>query len=142
MIAIASDHGGYNLKVKIIEHLTEKGLEVKDYGCYSTDSCDYPDMVRPAAQAVASGEAERGIVICTTGIGVSIVCNKISGIRCALCTTVTMARLTREHNDSNILALGAGITGEFLALDIVDTWLNTEFSHMEKHQRRINKIEG
>ena len=138
MIAIASDHGGYNLKVKIIEHLTEKGLEVKDYGCYSTDSCDYPDMVRPAAQAVASGEAERGIVICTTGIGVSIVCNKISGIRCALCTTV----LTREHNDSNILALGAGITGEFLALDIVDTWLNTEFSQMEKHQRRIDKIEG
>ena len=134
MIAIASDHGGYNLKVKIIEHLTEKGLEVKDYGCYSTDSCDYPDMVRPAAQAVASGEAERGIVICTTGIGVSIVCNKISGIRCALCTTVTMARLTREHND--------GITGEFLALDIVDTWLNTEFSQMEKHQRRIDKIEG
>ena len=127
MIAIASDHGGYNLKVKIIEHLTEKGLEVKDYGCYSTDSCDYPDMVRPAAQAVASGEAD---------------CNKISGIRCALCTTVTMARLTREHNDSNILALGAGITGEFLALDIVDTWLNTDFSRMEKHQRRIDKIEG
>ena len=142
MIAIASDHGGFALKEKIIAHLRESGLDVKDYGCYSTDSCDYPDMVRPAAQAVASGEAERGIVICTTGIGVSIVCNKVPGIRCALCTTVTMARLTREHNDSNILALGAGITGDFLALDIVDTWISTEFSHMEKHQRRINKIEG
>ena len=142
MIAIASDHGGYDLKTKIIAHLAKKGLEVKDYGCYSTDSCDYPDYIRPAAKAVASGEAERGIVICTTGIGVSIVCNRIPGIRCALCTSVTTARLTREHNDSNILALGAGITGEFLAMDIVDTWLNTEFSHMEKHQRRINKIEG
>ncbi len=142
MIAIASDHGGYDLKAKVIAHLKENGLEVKDYGCYSTASCDYPDFIRPAAQAVASGEAERGIVICTTGIGVSIVCNRIPGIRCALCTSVTMAHLTREHNDSNILALGAGITGEILALDIVDTWLNTEFSHMEKHQRRINKIEG
>ena len=142
MIAIASDHGGYDLKAKVIKHLTEKGLCVKDYGCYSTDSCDYPDFIRPAAWAVASGEAERGIVICTTGIGVSIVCNRIPGIRGALCTSVTLARLTREHNDSNVLALGAGVTGELLAIDIVDTWIQTEFSHLEKHQRRINKIEG
>ena len=141
MIAIASDHGGFDLKQKVMTHLREKGYEVKDYGTYDRSSCDYPDYARPAAQAVASGEAQKGIVICTTGIGVSITANKVPGIRCALCGDTTTARLTREHNDANMLALGAAITGELLALDIVDIFLSTEFSHGERHQRRVDKIE-
>lgn len=142
MISIASDHGGFDLKQKVIAHLQDRGYEVKDFGTYDRSSCDYPDFARPAAQAVASGEAERGIVICTTGIGVSITANKIPGIRCALCGDTTTAHLTREHNDANMLALGAAITGELLALDIVDVFLSTEFSHGERHQRRVDKIEG
>lgn len=141
MIAIASDHGGFDLKTAVIAHLRENGYEVKDFGTYDRKSCDYPDYARPAAEAVASGEAERGIVICTTGIGVSIVANKVHGIRCALCHDVTGARLTREHNDANMLAIGAGLTGENTALDIVDTFLSTEFSNGERHKRRISKIE-
>ena len=141
MISIASDHGGYDLKQKVIAHLKEKGYDVRDYGTYDKNSCDYPDYARPAAQAVAGGEAEKGIVICTTGIGVSITANKIPGIRCALCGDTTTAHLTREHNDANMLALGAAIIGEMLALDIVDIFLTTEFSHGERHQRRIDKIE-
>ena len=140
MIAIASDHGGFDLKQKVIAHLQEKGYEVKDFGTYDRNSCDYPDYARPAAQAVAAGEAERGIVICTTGIGVSITANRIPGIRCALCGDATSARLTREHNNANMLALGASIIGDMLALDIVDIFLTTEFSHGERHQRRIDKI--
>ena len=141
MIAIASDHGGFDLKQKVMAHLREKGYEVKDYGTFDKSSCDYPDYARPAAQAVASGEAQKGIVICTTGIGVSITANKVPGIRCALCGDTTTAHLTREHNDANMLALGAAITGELLALDIVDIFLTTEFSHGERHQRRVDKIE-
>lgn len=142
MIAIGSDHGGFELKAKVIEHLKEKGMECKDFGTYSFDSCDYPEFGRAAAEAVASGECEKGIVICTTGIGISITANKVPGIRCALCHNSTTARLTREHNDANVLAIGAGMVGDVLAMDIVDTFLSTEFSHGERHQRRIDKIEN
>ena len=142
MIAIASDHGGYELKLKVEEYLKEQRLEYKDYGCFDLSSCDYPDFGRAAAEAVAAGEADRGIVICTTGIGISIVANKVKGIRCALCADTVSARLTREHNDANMLALGAGIVGPNLALSIVETFLNTPFSNMEKHARRVAKIEG
>lgn len=142
MIAIASDHGGYDLKEKVKQYLEKRGIEFKDFGCNNKDSCDYPDFIRPAAQAVAKGECEKGIVICTTGIGVSICANKIAGIRCALCTDPVMAKLTRLHNDANMLSLGAGVTGEFLALDIVEKFLDTSFSEDERHKRRIGKIEG
>ena len=140
MIALASDHGGFDLKEAVKKHLEERGLEVKDFGTYDKSSCDYPDCGRPAAEAVASGECEKGIVICTTGIGISIVANKVKGIRCALCSEVTSARLTREHNDANMLAMGGGFTGELLAMEIVDTFLDTPFSGLEKHSRRISKV--
>ncbi len=140
MIAIASDHGGFDLKEAVRKHLEEKGITCRDFGTDSRASCDYPDFAGAAAKAVADGECERGIVICTTGIGVSIVANKVNGIRCGLCTNVTQARLTREHNDANMLALGAGITGQTAAMDIVDTFLSTEFSHGERHERRVRKI--
>ena len=140
MIALACDHGVFDLKHAIMKHLDEKGLAYKDFGCYDKTSCDYPDFAGPAAKAVASGECDRGIVVCTTGIGVSITANKVRGIRCALLSDVMSARLTREHNDTNMMAIGAGVTGEMLALEIVDTWLNTEFSHAERHQRRIDKV--
>jgi ribose 5-phosphate isomerase B len=141
MIAIGSDHGGFALKESVKKHLTERGIEFKDFGTNDLNSCDYPDFGRPAAEAVASGECEKGIVICTTGIGISIVANKVEGIRCALCSETTSARLTREHNDANMLALGGGFTGELLANEIVDVFLDTEFSGLEKHSRRISKIE-
>lgn len=141
MIALGSDHGGYDLKEVVKEHLQKRGFEVKDFGTYSKESCDYPDFGRAAAEAVASGECEKGIVICTTGIGISIVANKVKGIRCALCSETTSARLTREHNDANMLAMGGGLVGNLLALEIVDTFLDTEFSEMEKHSHRISKIE-
>ena len=141
MIAIGSDHGGFELKEKVIAHLKEQGIECKDFGTYSLDSCDYPDFGRPAAEAVASGECEKGIVICTTGIGISITANKVPGIRCALCHNTTTAHLTREHNDANMLAIGAGMVGENVAMEIVDTFLSTPFSNGERHQRRIDKIE-
>ena len=139
-IAIGCDHGAFALKNKVIEHLEKQGHEVRDFGTYSTESCDYPDFAAAAARAVASGECQRGIVLCTTGIGVSITANKVRGIRCALLSDVMSARLTREHNDTNMMAIGAGVTGEMLALEIVDTWLGTEFSHAERHQRRIDKV--
>ena len=139
-IAMACDHGAVELKNKLKAHLQEKGMEVVDFGTHTTDSCDYPDYIAPAAQAVASGECERGIVLCTTGIGVSIVANKIKGIRCALLSDTVTARLTREHNDTNMMALGAAVTGPMLAQEIVDIWLATEFSHAERHQRRIDKV--
>ena len=139
-IAIGCDHGALALKNKVVEHLTKKGFEVKDFGTHTLDSCDYPDIVGPAAQAVAAGEFDRGIVLCSTGIGVSIAANKVKGIRCALLSDLLSARLTREHNDTNMMALGAFVVGENLALEIVDTWLSTEFSHGERHQRRIDKI--
>lgn len=141
MIAFGSDHGGYDLKVKLIDYLQDKGYECKDYGCFDKSSCDYPDFGRAAAEAVASGECDRGIVICTTGIGISIVANKVKGIRCALCTDPYLAKMTRLHNNANMLALGAADIGEGLAKDIVDTFLETEFSNEEKHIRRVNKID-
>lgn len=140
MISIASDHGGFDLKEAVRKHLEERGITCKDFGTDSKASCDYPDFAGAAAKAVADGKCEKGIVICTTGIGVSIVANKVNGIRCGLCTNVTQARLTREHNDANMLALGAGITGQTAAMDIVDTFLSTAFSHGERHERRVRKI--
>ncbi|SDJ63718.1 ribose 5-phosphate isomerase B [Lachnospiraceae bacterium G41] len=139
-ISIASDHGGYVLKEAVKKHLIEKGIEVVDFGTDSLASCDYPDFGKPAAEAVAEGKVDKGILICTTGIGMSMLANKIKGIRAALCADTVSARLTREHNDANILVMGAGIVGEILAMSIVDTFLNTEFSNEEKHIRRINKI--
>ena len=139
-IAIGSDHGAFALKSKFISHLEAQGHEVKDFGTYSLASCDYPDFAGAAAKAVASGECEKGIVLCTTGIGVSISANKIKGIRCALLSDVMSARMTREHNDTNMMASGAGVVGQMLALEIVDTWLGTEFSNEERHQRRIDKM--
>lgn len=140
-IAIGADHGAFDRKAQVVEHLKAAGHEVKDFGTYSPASCDYPEIGRAVAKAVASGEFERGIVMCTTGIGISITANKVSGIRCALCSDVTSARLTREHNDANVLSIGAGIIGPNLTMDIVDMFINTEFSNEEKHVRRINKIE-
>ena len=139
-IAIACDHGALALKNTVVAHLTKKGYEMVDFGTHTLDSCDYPDYAAPAAKAVAAGECEKGIVLCTTGIGVSITANKVDGIRCALLSDVMSARMTREHNDTNMMAIGAGIVGEMLALEIVDTWLGTEFSHNERHQRRIDKV--
>jgi len=139
-ISIGCDHGALALKDKLVTHLQAKGHEVKDFGTYTLDSCDYPDFAAAAAKAVACGECEKGIVLCTTGIGVSITANKIDGIRCALLSDLMTARMTREHNDTNMMALGAGVVGEMLALEIVDTWLSTEFSHNERHQRRIDKV--
>ena len=141
MIAIGSDHGGYELRQLIMKHLKERGLEYKDFGCPDKTSCDYPVYGRAVAKAVASGECDKGIVICTTGIGISITANKIPGIRCALCSDVLSAELTRQHNDANILALGAGIIGPNLAVKITDTFLDTVFSDEERHSRRISLIE-
>ena len=139
-IAIACDHGALELKLAVKQHLLEKGYEVQDFGTDTPDSCDYPDFVAPAARAVASGECGKGIVLCSTGIGVSIAANKVKGIRCALLSDIMSAKLTREHNDTNMMAMGAFIVGKALALEIVDIWLTTEFSHGERHQRRIDKI--
>ena len=139
-IAIGCDHGAYTLKKTIVSFLEKKGYTVKDFGCFNPGSCDYPDFCGAAARAVASGECQKGIVLCTTGIGASISANKVRGIRCALLSDVLSARLTREHNDTNMMALGAGIVGENLALEIVQVWLNTEFSNEERHKKRIQKM--
>lgn len=140
-IAIGSDHGkAFALKQKMVAYLKELGHEVDDKGTDSAESCDYPDYARPVAEDVAAKKADRGIVICTTGIGVSIVANKVKGIRAALCFNTEMARLTREHNDSNVLALGAAVVDEETAKEIVKIWLSTDFSNEEKHVRRIGKI--
>lgn len=139
-IAIACDHGALDLKNAVKDHLTAGGFQVKDFGTHTADSCDYPDLAGAAAKAVARGECERGIVLCTTGIGVSIAANKIRGVRCALLSDVLSARLTRLHNDTNMMALGAGIVGQKLALEIVDTWLSTEFSRESRHVRRVEKL--
>lgn len=141
MIAVASDHGGYELKQRIIRYLEGKGILFEDMGCYDKSSCDYPLFGRAVAEAVAQGRCEKGIVICTTGIGISIVANKVKGIRCALCADTVSAKLTRLHNDANVLAMGGGILGENLALEIVDTFLTTPFSEEEKHCRRVGMIE-
>ena len=139
-IAVGCDHGALALKNKLVSHLEARGFEVKDFGTYTPDSCDYPEFAGAAAKAVASGACEKGIVLCTTGIGVSIAANKVKGIRCALLSDLMSARLTREHNDTNMMALGAGVVGEMLALQIADVWLGTEFSGDSRHQRRINKM--
>ena len=139
-LAIGCDHGAVDLKDKVRAHLEEKGYEVVDFGTYSHASCDYPDFAGAAAKAVAGGECEKGIVLCTTGIGVSICANKVKGIRCALLSDVLSAKMTRLHNDTNMMAMGAGIIGPNLAMEIVDTWLGTEFSGEERHQRRIDKM--
>lgn len=138
-IVIASDHGGFELKQHIMAYLDKLGYEYTDFGCYSTESMDYPDIAFPAAQAVASGEFDRGILICGTGIGVSICANKVRGIRCALCGDVLSAELTRQHNDSNMLAMGGRIIGVETAKAIVRTWLSTEFLG-GRHLRRVEKI--
>ena len=139
-ISVGCDHGALALKTQVVAHLEKQGHEVKDFGTYTLDSCDYPDFAAPAAKAVASGECDKGIVLCTTGIGVSITANKVKGIRCALLSDVMSARMTREHNDTNMMAIGAGMVGQLLALQIVDTWLGTEFSGDARHQRRIDKV--
>lgn len=141
MIAIGCDHGGYDLKQRVIQYLEEKQIPYQDMGCGSKDSCDYPVFGHAVAKAVAEGRCEKGIVICTTGIGISISANKVKGVRCALCADVLSAKMTRLHNDANVLAMGAGIVGENLALEIVDTFINTDFSKEERHQRRIDLIE-
>jgi len=141
MIAIGSDHGGYALKQEIMAHLDKRGLAYKDFGSYSEKSCDYPEYGKAVAHAVADGEYECGILICGTGIGISIAANKVPGIRAALCTDCFMAEATRLHNDANILALGGRVVGAGLALKIVDTFLDTPFSNEERHIRRIKGIE-
>ena len=139
-IAIGCDHGAFELKRTLVKHLQEQGHEVRDFGTYSDASCDYPDYAASAAKAVALRLCDKGIVMCTTGIGVSIAANKICGIRCALLSDVKSARLTRLHNDTNMMALGAAVVDEKLALEIVDIWLDTPFSGEEKHRRRIEKV--
>ena len=139
-ISIGCDHGALVLKNKVVAHLQAQGHEVADFGTHTPASCDYPEFAAAAARAVANGECEKGIVLCTTGIGVSISANKIDGIRCALLSDVWSAKMTRLHNDTNMMALGAGVVGENLALEIVDTWIGTEFSGDERHQRRIDKV--
>ena len=139
MISIACDHGAIALKNHLKAYLEGKGYEVKDFGTHTTDSCDYPDFAVPAAQAVANGECEKGIVLCTTGIGVSMAANKVKGIRCALCHEAHSAEMTRRHNDANVLAIGAGVTGVNLAERIVDVFLTTEFEG-GRHQRRVDKV--
>ena len=140
-IAIACDHGALALKNKMVEVLTKEGYEVKDFGTYTASSCDYPDYAAPAAKAVAAGECDKGIVLCTTGIGVSITANKVKGIRCAHCTDSLSAEMTRRHNDANVLALGAGITGPNLAKRIVEVFLNTEFEG-GRHARRVGQLDS
>ena len=139
-IAIGCDHGALALKNRLISHLENAGYTVRDFGTFTPESCDYSDYAGAAARAVASGECDRGIVLCTTGIGVSIAANKVKGIRCALLSDPWSAKMTRLHNDTNMMALGAGVVGENLALSIVDIWLTTPFSGEARHQRRIDKV--
>ena len=140
IISIGCDHSALELKNEVINHLKHRGFEVVDEGTYTTESCDYTDFGYKVAKDVQQGKADKGIVICYTGIGMSIIANKVKGIRCALVGSKDAALLTREHNDTNVLALSAKYTGKALAKEIVDVWLDTEFSHNERHQRRINKI--
>ena len=139
-IAIGCDHGALDLKNKLVAHLQAKGFEPVDFGTHTSESCDYPEFAAAAAKAVACGSCEKGIVLCTTGIGVSICANKVDGIRCALLHDTRSAEMTRLHNDTNMMALGAATLSEELALQIADIWLNTEFSNEPRHQRRIDKM--
>ncbi len=138
-IAVACDHGGLNLKREIVKYLTEHGHKAVDFGTDTFDSCDYPDFALPAAEAVAQGKCDKGIIVCSTGIGVSIVANKVPGVRCAHCHDTYCAEFTRRHNDANVLALGEKVVGVGYALKIVETFLNTEFEG-GRHQRRVDKI--
>ena len=140
-VALGCDHGGYALKEELKVHLESQGIPCQDFGCHSTESCDYPEFAQKAAQAVASGACRFGVVVCTTGIGVSICANKVKGVRCALCHEPWTAQMTRRHNDSNMLALGAGVTGPKLAAEIVDAFLAAEFEG-GRHQRRVNMMMG
>ena len=140
-IAIACDHGAYILKNKVADHLRQKGYEVEDFGTNGPESCDYPDFAAKAAHAVADGRCEKGIVLCTTGIGVSIAANKVKGIRCALCSDSLSAEMTRRHNDANIIAMGAGIVGPNLAKRMVEVFLNTEFEG-GRHARRVGLLDN
>ena len=139
-IAVASDHGGFALKEKVKEHLVQRGFEVDDLGTHSEESVDYPVYGKACGEAVASGKADLGVVVCGTGIGISIAANKVKGIRCGLCTSVEMAHLTKQHNNANILALGGRTTEPELALKIVDEWLDTEFEG-GRHQRRVDMLD-
>ena len=141
MIALGSDHGGYGLKQHIRDYLDSHGLDYRDFGCMDESNCDYPVYAKAAAESVASGQCEKGIVICTTGIGISIAANKVKGIRCAHCTDSLSAEMTRRHNAANVLALGAGITGPNLAKRIVEVFLNTEFEG-GRHARRVGQLDS
>lgn len=141
MIAIGNDHGGFELKQEIVKYFKEKGIEYRDFGTDSTASCDYPVFAKAVAKAVVSGECEYGILICGTGIGISITANKMKGVRCALCHDCFSAEATRLHNNANILAMGGRVVGPGLAVKIVETFLNTPFSNDERHIRRISQIE-
>ena len=141
MIAIGCDHGGFELKQEIMKYLDDKGYEYKDYGTYTSDSCDYPVYAKKIAHSILDGECDKGILICGTGIGIGITANKFKGIRAALCHDVFSAQATREHNDANILTMGARVIGPGLAIKIVDTFLNTEFSNDERHINRIRQME-
>ena len=140
-ISIACDHGAFDLKERLKAHLIEEGHQVTDCGTHGTESCDYPDFGIAAARLVAEGACDRGVVLCTTGIGMSMAANKVKGVRCALCHETLSAEMTRRHNDANMLAMGAGIIGKNLALSIVETFLDTPFSGEEKHARRVRAIE-
>ena len=140
-IAVAADHGGYKLKEKVKEHLLERGIEVEDLGTHSEESVDYPIYGKLCGEAVASGQADLGVVVCGTGIGISIAANKVHGIRCGLCTSVEMAHLTKQHNNANILALGGRTTGEELAMEIVDEWLDTQ-NEVGRHQLRVEMLDN
>ncbi|WHH57565.1 ribose 5-phosphate isomerase B [Petroclostridium sp. X23] len=139
MIAIGSDHGGFELKEEIKKYLTEKGYEVKDFGVATPDSVDYPDIAHPVCSSIVNGECDRGILICGTGIGISIAANKVKGIRAALCGDCYSAKMTKEHNNANVIALGGRVTGPGLAIEIVEAWLGAEFQG-GRHQGRIDKI--
>lgn len=141
MIGLGNDQAGYGLKLEVMKYLDEKGIPYKDYGSFSADPVDYPVYGKKVAHAIMDGECDKGILICGTGIGISIAANKVRGIRAAVCNDCFSAEATRLHNDANILALGARVVGTGLAIKIVDTFLNTEFSGVDRHQRRIDMIE-
>ena len=141
MIAIGCDHGGVELKDEIVKHLEKKGIECKDVGCYTSESCDYPVYAKKVTDLITSKECKEGILVCGTGIGMSIAANKVKGIRAAVCGACFSAQATKEHNNANVLCLGARVVGTGLALKIVDTFLETEFSNGERHVRRIDMLE-
>ena len=141
MIALGCDHGGYGLMQEVIRHLEDRGLEYKNYGCYSEESVDYPVYAKKVAEAILSGECEEGILLCGTGIGMSMAANKIKGIRAALCSDCFSAQATKEHNNANVLCMGARVIGPELAFRIADTFLDSKFSNDERHIRRISMLE-